>query len=84
MGVGHLDRVALEKGLIDHVEEVLFFAEVFEPAGSRLNGSVKAVERAKEAVAVEAQTHQRVNHFFQLDGDNVAAGEIGIVENRSD
>ena len=63
---------------------VLLYAEILEAAGGQLDGTVEAVQRAEKAGAVKAEADQSLDYFFQLDGDDVAAGEIGIVENRAD
>src|SRR5262249_27591049 len=72
------DRVALEETLVDRVQEVLLLGDVVQPVGCVLDGPVEAVQRAQEAVAVERQAHQGVDDLLHLDGDDVAARELGI------
>ena len=82
--VGQLDRVALEEPLVDRVEEVLLVGPVGHRAGGVLDGDVEAVEVSQERVAVEAVAGQGLHHLFDLGGDDVAADELGVVENLAD
>src|SRR5450755_2148126 len=79
-GVGALDRVALEEALVDRVQEVLALRPALYALRGGLDGDVEAVERLEELVAIEGATGERLDHALDLGGDDVAAHEIGVVE----
>ena len=79
--VGRLDRVPLEEPLVDGVEEVLLVGEVVDRLGGGLDRLVKLVERLEEVGAAEALAHQRGDDRLDFGRDDVALGELVVVEN---
>ena len=49
--------------------------------GGVLDGEVEVVQASQELVAAEALADQGVDDLLDLGGDDVAAGEVGVVEN---
>ncbi len=80
MGVGHFDAETLEEFLVDGVEEVLFFAVVFDGGGGGFDGAVEAVEAVEEVGAAETAAGEGADDFLYFAGDDVALGEVGVVE----
>ena len=78
--IRHLDRKALEELLVDGVEKVLLLRKVVDRRGRALDGKVEAVQAAQEIGAAEGLRRERVDHAFDLAGDHVAVGEVGVVE----
>lgn len=79
--VGDLDRKSLKELFVNGIQKILFLREIFNRRGGGFDGAVKVIELAQKGVAVESLRSQRVNHPFDFRRDDVAAGEIGIVEN---
>src|SRR5450755_1160945 len=79
-GVGALDRVALEEALVDRVQEVLALRPALYALRGGLDGDVEAVERLEELVAVEGAAGERLDDALDLGGDDIAAHEVGVVE----
>src|ERR1017187_10686770 len=80
VGVGHLHAEALEELLIDGVEELLLLREVGYGGGGLLHREVEAVELLQEVGPTEALRGEGINDLLDFGGDNVAAGEVGVVE----
>ena len=76
-----LGRIALEEALVDLVKEGLLFGESGGVFSAYFDGLVEAVEWAQEFVAVESPLGQFDNDLFDFGGHDVAAGEVGVVEN---
>ena len=78
--VGHLHGEALEEALVNSVQELLLLGEILDGCGGALDGEVEAVELLEEVGAVEMAGSEGGDHFLNLDGDNVAAGEVRVFE----
>ena len=83
VGVGNLDRVALEELLVNRVQEVLLVGEVGQVAGGSLNGDVEGVQGSQIIVPAEALTNERVDDPLDLGGDDIAAREVRVAEDRA-
>ena len=81
VGIGFFGGVALEKALVDFVQEGLFLGEAGGFLGAALDGFVETVKSAQEFVAIEGAASELGDDLFDFGGDHVAASEIGIVEN---
>src|SRR5438067_42921 len=78
--IGDFDREALEEFFVNGIQEFLLLGKILNDGGGTLDGDVEAVEFLEEVGAREMAGGERVDHLFDLDGDNVAAGEVGVVE----
>src|ERR1017187_7352885 len=78
--VRHLHAEALEELLIDGVEELLLLREVGDGGGGLLHSEVEAVELLQKVGPAEALGGEGINDLLDFGGDNVAAGEVGVVE----
>jgi len=75
---------ALEEFLVDRVQELLLSPRSRRWCGQRSRSRVEAVEFAEEISAVEMAGGEGVDHLLDLDGDDVAAGELGVGEDRTE
>ena len=80
MGVGHLDAEALEKPLIDGIEEGLLLVEIAEGGGGVFDGAVEVFEASAEVVPAERAGGQGGNDLLDFLGNDVALDEVGDVE----
>ena len=80
VGVGDFDEETLEELFIDGVEKVLLVREAPDSGDGTLDGDVRGVQVAEEFVRVEGMGGECVNDAGDLVGDDVAAGEAGVVE----
>ena len=83
MRVGDLDRVTLEKLLVNRVQEVLLVGKVGQVAGGALDGNVEGVQGAQVIVPAEALTNELIDDSLDLSGDDVSAREVGVAEDRA-
>ena len=81
--IGNRHGKALKKLLIDRVEEVLLLRKVVNRRGRALNSNIEAVEAVEKIAAVKRLRGERVDDLLDLVGNDVAAREIGIAENRA-
>ena len=48
-----------------------------------LDCEIEAVEALEKTIPAESLRCERVYHIFDFVGDNIAAGEVGVVEHRA-
>ena len=78
--VGLFDGKALEETLVDGIKEMLFLRPAVQRLGCSFNGHVEAIQRFFKVVAIEGAAGQGANDLFDFGGNDVAVGEIGVVE----
>src|ERR1019366_5003165 len=84
VGVGFLGGEALEEALVHRVHELLLLGVVLRALGGQFDGAVEVVEALEEFVATGLLGGHRVDDLFDFDGDDVAAGEVGGVEDAAE
>src|SRR2546421_4998849 len=84
VGIGLFDREALEKAFVDGIKKVLFLCPAIQCFGSSFNGDIKAVKRFFKIVAVEGTAGESLNDFLDFGGNDIAVGEVRIVENSAE
>jgi len=80
VSIGFLGRVALKETLINRVKEFLFLLVGLRILRRQLDGFVEAIQIFQERIAAEFSSRHRVDDLFDFDGDDIAAGEVGIIE----
>ncbi len=80
VGVGGRRAEILKEALVDGIEEALLFGKVRDGAGRVFNREIEVVKLLQVRFAAERLGGQRGDDFFNLSGDDVAAGKLRVVE----
>ena len=81
MCIGDLYRKALKKLLVNGVEKSLFLGEIVDGLSGAFDRRVEGVQTVQKIVAAKRLLCERVYHVLNLVGDEIAAGEVGVIEN---
>ena len=80
VGVRLIFAEALEEALVDGVQEPLLLGIGRDRPRFGFNSDVKVVQPLQEVLAAERLPGEGVNDFFNLAGDDVAVGKLGLAQ----
>ena len=81
MCIGDLHRKALKKLLVNSVKESLFLGEIVDCTCGAFDCRIERVKATEKIIATERLRCERVYHLLNFVGDDIAAGEVGVIEN---
>ena len=84
MRIGDLHRKALKKLLVNCVEKPLLLGEVADSRGCPFDCEVETIQATEKIITAKRLLCECLDDGFDLAGDDVAVGEIGVAKDGSE